>query len=57
MGSGDANKAKSSRRLLFWIVIGIILLNIILFLKFGLIKTANPSPNSNGIAVTNKAPQ
>jgi len=45
--------AASSRRLLFWIVVGVALLNLILFLKFGLTdKTgggaAGPS-NSPGV--------
>jgi len=41
MDSADVNKARSSRRLLFWIVIGVIALNIVLFLKFGLTKRAS----------------
>jgi hypothetical protein len=36
MGPNDTQKTASSRRLLFWIVIGVIVLNIVLFLKFGL---------------------
>ena len=34
----------SGRRLLFWIVIGVALLNLILFLKFGLIDKGGERP-------------
>jgi hypothetical protein len=44
MHSSAADKAKSSRRLLFWIVIGIIVLNILLFLKFGLTQNSSRAP-------------
>ena len=56
MDSSDANKAKSSRRLLFWIVMGVIVLNILLFLKFGLTKNSTKAP-SRGIPSTNKSPE
>jgi hypothetical protein len=54
MDSPDANKAKSSRRLLFWIVMGVIVLNILLFLKFGLRKNSGEAP-AKPISGTNKS--
>jgi hypothetical protein len=49
-----ANKtAASSRRLLFWLVLAIVVLNIVLFLNFGL--EHKPSRNS-GSSPTNSAP-
>jgi hypothetical protein len=53
LAANSATKtAASSRRLLFWLVFGVVVLNIILFLKFGL--EQKPSRNS-GNSPTNSA--
>jgi len=47
-----AKTAASSRRLLFWLVFGIIVLNLILFLKFGL---EQKTPHNSGNSPANSA--
>jgi hypothetical protein len=39
----DASPATASRRLLYWIVLGLVALNIILFVKFGLVPSSKPA--------------
>jgi hypothetical protein len=55
MDSSEAKTARSSRRLLFWVVIGVIVLNAVLFLKFGLSRA--PSNPSREISRTNQVSQ
>jgi hypothetical protein len=50
MDSSDAKRAVSSRRLLFWVVIGVIVLNILLFLKFG-VNNRRGESRGGGVAV------
>ena len=48
-----SNPAASSRKLLFWLVFGVVVLNLVLFLKFGLNqKPSQPlgEPATNSIA-------
>ena len=59
--SAPADKAAaSSRRLLFWLVVGVVVLNVLLFLKFGLerksdLTTQRPGTNSPATAARTNA--
>jgi hypothetical protein len=49
-----SNPAASSRRLLLWLVFGVVVLNVVLFLKFGL--NQKPSQPLGGPPTNSTAP-
>jgi adenylate cyclase len=47
----DLKTAESSRKQLYWVVLGVVVLNVVLFLKFGVGNKASSSPNTNSVPV------